>query len=181
MPRTLNQAVPTTTTYIGIAFLTVDGLSTQVAVVLSDHVHFNIIRSCGMVIESVNGWVESWRPNSPTAFEPYLILMGIITVAVVHKPASEISNTIHSLGWNAQRARSSSNGDSLMHRYSEDYVRRAILHLCQKRTIGLPLDESNFDEFIMDSLVQIREKHASKPMSYHVISLVEDISGRTNF
>jgi hypothetical protein len=177
--------MPRISTYIGIAFYTKDGFSNQSAIVLSTHMRFDSIVWCGTVIETVNGRVVSWKEcdKSPATFEPYLRLVGIITVANVDYSPSQIFESIKGLEWKAENARAS--GDSLKEPYSNDYVRRVLLDLCNKRAISLPLNvKKDLDGHITEGLCKLLRTHASKFNLYPVISLVEDddtVFGRTKF
>ncbi len=171
MSRKHNQV----TTYIGVAFYTTEGFPAQLAVVLSKNMQFDTIELCGTVIETVNGWVESWKGcgNSPAHFEPYLNLVGILTIGMVNKPTDRISRTIRNMKWRAQDALV--HPDSLKHPYSNDFVRRALLHLCKKKTIRLPSNIKKYlDEYITDGLVKLRNNQESRPDLYSIISILGD-------
>ena len=144
--------------------------------------------SCGTVIESVNGRVLSWRDcaKSPATFEPYLRFVGIITVAKVvdyDPPPSFILEYIKRMEWKAADSLASS--DTLKEPYSNDWVCQALLHLCDRRTIGLPLNVKNdLDGHITEGLIKLLRNDASKFNLYPIISLVEDeetVFGRTKF
>jgi hypothetical protein len=176
--------MPQTSTYIGIAFLTADGYPHQSAIVLSTHMQFGDAVLSGTVIESVNGRVVSWKHSnkSPSSFEPYLRLVGVITVAKVNGQPSDIYESIKSLGWKAQDARA--NSDSLKETYSNDYVCRALLDLCNKRTISLPSNmKNNLDGYITDGLCGLLRRPPTRFNVYHVVSLEDEdtIFGRTRF
>jgi hypothetical protein len=177
--------MPHISTHVGIAFYTKDGFSNQPAVVLSTHMRFDSIVSCGTVIETVNGRVVSWKEcdKSPATFEPYLRLVGIITVANIDCPPSYILESIKSLEWKAENALASNDG--LKEPYSSDYVRRVLLDLCNKRAISLPLNvKKDLDGHITEGLCKLLRTHASKFNLYPVISLVEDdgtVFGRTKY
>jgi hypothetical protein len=163
------------TTYIGIAFYTTEGFPAQSVIVLSNMIHFQTIASYGTVIDSVNGWVESWKHpgTSPTRFEPHLNLIGILAIGQVNKSPNYVSSSISSMGWKVQDARV--NPDSLKHPYSNDFVRRALLHLCSKKTISLPSSIKNsLDGSITDGLVKLRGNQESRPDLFTVLSLLGD-------
>jgi hypothetical protein len=132
--------MPQVSTYIGIALYSTAGFPCQLAIVLSNHKDYKTIELCGTVIETVNGWVESWRESgrSPAVFEPYLKLEGILNVGKVNKPPSHISASISSHGWRAQDAVIDRESQRVINPYSNDYVCQAVLHLCRRRTISLP-------------------------------------------
>ena len=171
-------------THIGIAFYAKNGFPHQSAVVLSTHMGFENNVSCGTVIESVNGRVVSWLEykNSPAPPDPYLKLVGIITVATTNLSPSNLFQYIGSLEWKAQDARASSDG--LRESFSNDYVRRVLLHLCNNRIISLPFNVKNdLDGHITERLINLLRTNVPTFNSYPVISLVEDgtIYDRTRF
>jgi len=159
---------PQTPTYIGIAFYTAEGFAIQSAVVLSTSARFNTNVSCGTVIETVNGWVVSWKECNnflATTIEPYLALVGITAVAKVHQTTNCILQSISSLVWNAQDARDCR--DSLKHPYSSDYVRRVLLHLSNKEIISLPFYVTKYlDEHITDCLIKLRKHRDESEFSF---------------
>lgn len=177
--------MPHISTHIGIAFYAADGFPHHSAIVLSTHMRFDNTVLCGSVIKTVNGRVVQWKEcnNSPAPFEPYLRLVGIITVANVNYPPTQIFESIRSLEWKAEGARAGS--DTLKEPYSNDYVRRVLLDLFYKRTISLPLNvNDDLDGHITDGLVKLMRTPASKFNLYPVISLVEDegaVFGRTKY
>jgi hypothetical protein len=171
-------------TYIGIAFLTADGYPHQSAIVLSTHMQFDDVVLSGTVIESVNGRVVSWKhsPKSPPSFEQYLRLVGVITVAKVNGQPSDIYESIKSLEWKVQDVRPNSN--SLKEIYSNDYVCRALLDLCNKRIISLPSNmKNNLGGHITDGLGKLLRRPATRFNVYHVVSLEDEdtVFGRTRF
>ncbi|KAI0282012.1 hypothetical protein BGY98DRAFT_1094616 [Russula aff. rugulosa BPL654] len=173
MPRNSNQV----STYVGIAFYTADRFPAQLCIVLSNHEDFDIIELCGTVIETVNGWVESWRESGQSAavFEPYMNVVGILTVGKVNQPPSHISASISSLGWKALD--DCVDRDSAKHRYSNDYVCRALLHLCNKKAISLKSNvKKNLDTYISDGLGRLEglPVRPTSPNVYPVIPLDED-------
>jgi hypothetical protein len=160
-------------THIGIAFYAKDEFPHLSAVVLSTHMGFDHAVLCGTVIETVNGQVVSWREysRSPTPLEPYLKLVGIIMVATVECQPINIYHSLGSLEWKAQDTRASS--DNFRERFSNDYVRRVLLHLCNNQTISLPFNVmNNIDGHIMEGLIRLLRTHVSEFNPYPVISLV---------
>jgi hypothetical protein len=177
--------MPHISTHIGIAFYAKDGFPHQSAIVLSTHMRFDNTVFCGTVIETVNGLAVSWRecPKSSATFEPYLKLVGIITVANVDNQPSQILESIQRLEMKGQDVRASRDG--LKEPHSNDYVHRVLLDLYNKRTISLPLNVKNdLDGYITAGLLKLLKNDGSKYNLYPIISLVEDedpIFGRTRF
>jgi hypothetical protein len=142
---------------------------------------------CGSVVETVNGRGVKWLEcnKSPATFEPYMKLLGIITVANVDCPPTHIFEYIKSrdVMWNEKGARASS--DKLKEPYSNDYVRWVLSDLCNKRSISLPSKVTNdLDGHITEGLIKLLRTPAPKFNLYPVISLVEDegtVFGRTKF
>ena len=168
MSQSQNQITP----YIGIAFYSTEGFPTQLVIVLSNRMQFETIDLYGTVIDSVNGWVESWRRggNPPTLFEPYLKLVGILTIGQVDKSPNHISSTISSMGWKLPNACLSP--DRLKHPYSNDYVCRALQYLCSKNTITLPHNIKIYlDGHITTGLDELRKYQESRPDLFSIISL----------
>jgi len=169
MPRPASPPPPPVFTHIGIAFFTADGFPMQASIVLSTDMWFRDTVLCGTVIESANGWVESWKECDRSPVEPYLTLLGIIGVAKVEKTPTQVLRAISSLRWTALDCRAS--GGSYKHPYSNDYVRRVVLHLCNKKIISLPQNVKNdLDWCITEILVKLRLRQAS---NFNVIPFVE--------
>lgn len=166
------------TTYIGIAFYSANGFPAQPTVVLSEYIGFDIIKSRGTIVETVNGWAEAWDESntSPTIFqfEPYLTLVGIALVAKVHLPARAISSAISSLRWNAAHG-ARGDGNSPKHILSSDYVLRALNHLCNTGTISLQYEvSSQLDKKMTDALEKLQATQTARPHLYGVIPLGGD-------
>jgi hypothetical protein len=173
--------MPQISTYIGIAFFAAEGYPYQSAIVLSSHMQFDDAVLNGTVINSVNGRVVSWRicDNSPAIFEPHLRLVGVIMVAKVDYQPSDVCRSIQSLVWNEQDVRVNSN--SLKEDYSNDFVCRAVLDLCNKRTINISSNmKNNLDGRITDCLDILLTKQGS---NFPIISLEdgETVFGRTRY
>ncbi|KAF8506606.1 hypothetical protein F5888DRAFT_1629822 [Russula emetica] len=174
--------VPPIYTYIGIAFYAMKGSLMQSVLVLSTHERFDGSTSCGTVIETVGGWNVQWKAcdKSPASFEPYLSLIGIITVAKVdqrHPGLSlrDVSQSCSSLAWKAEDARRGPHSHPLMHLYSSDYVKRVLFHLWGQGTISLPPDAGTYlDAYIRDAVFNIQEEQASRFNQYPIVSLLED-------
>ncbi|KAF8473727.1 hypothetical protein DFH94DRAFT_764100 [Russula ochroleuca] len=161
-------------THIGIAFYTLDGFPRQWVIVLSSCQHFNSTVWCGTIIDSVNGWVESWAicENSPATFAPHLSLLGVIKVETVNKEASDIVRSISNLAWKAQESRNCNGGKK--YPPSDEYVRQVVLHLCRERTITLPPRvKVTFTTHIEGRISKLREKSASKINMYPIIPIGE--------
>jgi hypothetical protein len=157
-------------THIGIAFYALNGFPVQWVIVLSSCKRFDSATVwCGTVIESVNGFVESWNEcdKSPATFAPYLSFLGIVMVEKVEKQASDIRQSISKLEWKAQNP-----GDK--YPPSDEYVRRVLLHLCTEKIISLPRRvKNNLSRHIIDRLSKLREKTLSKINVYPIIPIVE--------
>jgi hypothetical protein len=175
--------MPRIYTYIGIAFYTMEGSPLLSAIVLSTHKQFNDgTISCGTVIETVRGWVISWKncDRSPATLEPYLNLIGVITVGKVdqrHRALPDVYQCISDLTWNVRDAPHLCSDNPRMHPYPIDYVKRVILHLCDLGIIILPLvARSNLAGYIMVAVINIGEEQESSGRFdiYPVVSLLED-------
>lgn len=170
MPPTPNPPRPPVFTHIGIAFFVADGFPMQASIVLCTNMWFrDDVVLCGTVIESANGWAESWKECYRAPVEPYLTLLGIIGVAKVQKTPIEVLRAISTLGWTARDCRGSSG--SYKNPYSNDYVCRVVLHLCNINIISLPQNVKNdLDWCITEILVKLRLRQAS---DFNVIPFVE--------
>jgi hypothetical protein len=164
-------------TYIGIAYYSMGYRPIHSVLVLSKYPSFDIIESCGTVIETVNGWKEQWRETgrSPAVFEPYLAFEGIIPFTAVNLPASDISQLIAGL-WNVQNANRHF-CDDMKHRYSDHYVQQAFINLWEREIISLPrrfnVLTSDFDNYTVYGLAQLEARRVYRPDVYHVIPLSE--------
>ena len=168
--------MPHISTYIGIALFAAEGYPYQSAIVLSTHMQFDNAVLSGTVIDTVNGRLVTWRicDRSPASFEPYLRLVGVITVAKVDYQPSAICESIKSLVWNAQDVRVNSDSPN-KEAYSNDFVCRAVLDLCNKRTISLSSNmKNNIDGHITDGLGKLLIKQSSKFNLFPVISLEDE-------
>jgi hypothetical protein len=172
------------TTYIGIALYAAERFPVQRSIILSTSQRFDAAVWCATVIETVNGRVASWKlcDKTPATFEPYLTLMGIITVMKVKRSQDDIIRIISTLGWNAQDYRD----DFESHEYAEDYVRRVLLHLCSQSVIRLSVTiKRDLDWQIELCFSELRKKrHEYKFNQYPVIPLMLDgdiVFGQTVF
>jgi hypothetical protein len=164
---------PKVSTYIGIASYTVNEFPTQLAVVLSTSMYFDKDVLGGTIIQSVNGRTVSWKScgRSPV-LDPYMALEGVMAVTKVDQAPGFISQSISSLVWKAEHALASRDG--FKDAYSNDYVCRVLLHLCNNRVVKLPLNvKKNLDVLITDGMSKIREQRAPT-LSYPIISLAGD-------
>ena len=126
----------TPSTYMGIAFYTLNGHPTQWVIVLSSCELFSRDLWCGTIIESINGWVESWRrcDMGLTKFAQHLFLSGIVMVAKINRLATDIKDTISSLPWKAEQARLA----GYQYPPSNEYVHRVLFYLDGRNVISLP-------------------------------------------
>jgi hypothetical protein len=168
-------------TYIGIALYTLNGFPTQWVIVLSSCQLFDSNVWCGTVIDSVNGWVQSWTKLecSPAAFAPHLFLSGVIMVQKANRLPTDIKQSIISnLAWRAQEPRR----DGTDYPPSDEYVRQVLLHLCKEKTISLPPRvKIHFAEHVRERLSKLQERPISKIDQYPIIPIVEGdvVIGRT--
>jgi hypothetical protein len=156
------------TTYIGIAFNTAHGFPMQWSIVLSDNERFNGTMLCGTLIDSVNGWVESWRwcRQSLTTLAPYLSVLGIIKVGKVDRPVRDIHHSIFNKVWNAQDGKGGA-----MYPPTNEFVRLNLLYLCNERTISFPPGVmDNFTNYITGLTRKLQEKHTGT--QYSIIPIV---------
>lgn len=168
-------------THVGIALFRAEGSPTQLAIVLSTNQMFDKDVYCGTVIQTVNGWFQSWKKfDQPPAFEPYLELMGIIAVATVQNAyltPVQIYQSISGMEWTSREPNDpglTKICDGYMHAQSNDYVRRALTHLWTKGIINPPLNVKDKDlgGHILECLIKL-QRLPSRFNSYHLIRLVE--------
>ena len=155
------------TTYVGIALNTAQGFPIQWSIVLSDNEEFNGIMLCGTVIDSVNGWVESWSwcRQSLTTLAPYLSVLGIIKVGKVCLSAKDIHRLISNKVWTAQ------GGKRDAYPPTQEFVRLNVLYLYNQRAISLPPSVmGNFIDHITGLSHNLQRLHTGT--QYSVISIV---------
>ena len=167
-------------TYIGIAFYALEGYPMHWVIVLSTCQRFDSTVLCGTVIESVNGWVESWTKSekSPATFAPYMSLLGVIMVEKVNMLADDIIRSISNLPWKVKTSRV----DGYKYPPSHEYVLQVLLHLCKEKTITLPPRvKHNPEKHIKERLSKLQEKPVSKTNTYSIIPIVDGdvVIGRT--
>jgi hypothetical protein len=161
--------MPRFATHIGIAFYAADRLPSLAAIVISNDENFKTIELRGTVMETVNGWVESWCQSgrSPAVFEPYLRLEGILHVAKVAKSPGHVSASISEMRWRPQNVRIDHDTAEYIHPYSTDYVCRALSHLCGKTTISiLPNVMGGLSGCMLGGLFCIREERLAWPRTF---------------
>ncbi|KAF8496152.1 hypothetical protein F5888DRAFT_1705908 [Russula emetica] len=159
-----------------------EGFRVHSTIVLSTHKHFDDgTISCGTVIETLEGWVVSWKNcvKSPAALEPYLNLMGVITVGKVDQRRQALPDTLRSISnliWNVRNAPRVCSDNPRMHPYQIDYVKRVILHLCDLGTISPRVARSDLDTCIMVGVINIglEQESSGRIDIFPVVPILED-------
>ena len=156
MPRTRSHAA-SSTCYIGIAFYTFNDF-THWVIVLSESDLFEGNVLCGTTILGVNGCGESWVSctHSPAMYSGSMgMFLGVVLVTKVSADKKEIRESItESYNSRRQRVSHSSHHDDNdtwdeQPYPSHEYVRRALLHICEQESIRLPADaRDDFVEYI---------------------------------
>lgn len=164
--------------YVGVAFFRTQGSPIQLAIVLSTHKSFVNDVYCGTVIQSVNGWVQSWKSSDkPVAFDPYLELMGIIAVATVQRAnltPLHVYQSVFGMGWTSQEPCDPKAKikvcDGNMHAQSNDFVRRALAHLWNQQIINPPVNANDKDlgRNILECLIKLQRS----PSTFNSYSLI---------
>ncbi|KAH9979626.1 hypothetical protein BJV74DRAFT_888088 [Russula compacta] len=167
MPRTRSHAA-SSTCYIGIAFYTFDSFTTHWVIVLSESDVFEGDVLCGTIILGVNGCGESWVSctRSPAMYSGYICMsfLGVVLVAKVSADMEEIKESItESYSSRRQRVSHSSHYDNdtcdEQPYPSQEYVRRALFHICEQESIRLPADaRRHFVEYIEERRGRFWEK-----------------------
>ena len=159
---------PLPITYIGVALNTAQGFPMQWSIVLSDTEQFNGTMLCGTLIDSVNGWVESWHwcRQSLTTLAPYLSVLGIIKVGQVFLSTRDTHQIISNQVWNAQGGKGGA-----VYPPTDEFVRLNVEFLWNKRAISLPPSVmGNFKNYITGLTIKLREAHTGT--QYSVIPIV---------